>query len=819
MEETDPEAVDDRPLADALARPLADALAHPLDGPAAGPVPNPLDGPVPTFEAREAEQVAASAFGVRGTASPLESERDQNFRIEVPDGPGWVLKISNAVEDPAVVDMQTQAMLHIARTAPGLPVMRIAPTLEGHFHASIEDDDGRPHLVRLVTFMPGRKVEAGDLTLEAVRGFGVCAAELGRALRGFFHPAAGHPLLWNLRHAMRLRELIGNIEDQRRRGLVERVLDRYQDHVAPVFEQLRAQVIHNDLTLDNALLDQDQRITGVLDFGDMGHSALVCDLVATAEPLVGERPDHLEALAAVAAGFTSVTPLTDEELDLLPELLLARWTTSVVISAWRVRAHPDNAEYISGWDQGAWTMLGIFDELGIEGWRARVRGAVLSATGGRARPSSTTEQLIERRSRLLGSAISPLSYERPIHMVEARGAWMTDAEGRRYLDAYNNVPVVGHSHPRVVAAIARQARTLNTNTRYLHRSALELAERLIGTMPDGLDTVLLVNSGSEANDLAWRLATTFTGGRGGLVSEYAYHGVSTAIAELSPETWREGSIPPHVARIPAPDGYRGPIRREEEGWELGYAGFVDRALDELAGRGIAPAAMFVDPGFTSDGIFAPPPGYLQEAVRRWRDAGGLFVADEVQTGFGRPGSHLWGFQAHGLVPDVVTLGKPMGNGHPVAAVITRADIVDRFARSTEWFSTFGGNPVACEAALAVLDVLDEEELLPHAAQIGQHLRAGLTRLMDRHAWIGDVRSMGLLIGVELVRDRAERDPAAEETEAVLNGMREAGVLIGSTGRGENVLKIRPPLVISRDEADLLLDRLDAVLGDPEAPRT
>jgi 4-aminobutyrate aminotransferase-like enzyme len=772
---------------------------------------DPLDAPVPAFDPAEAEAIAATRFGIHGRASGLVSERDQNFRLTGEDGPEWVLKISNAAEDPAVVDMQARAMLHVAETDPTFPAMRIGRTFDGQLHTTVEDREGRSHLVRVVTFMPGGKLKAEELTLDAVYGFGVAAARLGRALRGFFHPAAAHPLLWNLRYATRLRDFAGNIDDPRRRSIVEGVLDRYAEHVQPTFDALRAQVIHNDLTLDNALLDEEQRISGVLDFGDMGHSALVCDLVATAEPLVGGRADHLDALETVVAGFVSVTPLGEDEIDVLPELLLARWATSVVISAWRVRDHPDNAAYISGWDPGAWTMLGIFDELGVDRWRGVVRAAVLSAATGRIRPESAVEELVEARTRLLGSAISPLSYERPLHLVGARGAWLVDADGREYLDAYNNVPVVGHGHPRVVEAIARQARALNTNTRYLHRSTLELAERLKATMPAGLDTVLVVNSGSEANDLAWRLATTFTRGRGALVTEHAYHGVTAAIADLSPETWRDGARPGHVVTVPAPDGYRGPIRAGEEGWEVGYAAFVDDAIGELDRRGMAPAAMFVDAGFTSDGILDPPPGYLQDAVRRWRRSGGLFVADEVQTGFGRCGSSMWGFQRHGIVPDLVTLGKPMGNGHPVAAVITRAEIVDRFAASTEWFSTFGGNPVASEAALAVLDVLEEERLPAHATEVGAFLRERLDALMERHEAIGDVRSVGLLAGAELVADRKGREPVADVADNVLDRMRERGVLIGSTGRDGNVLKIRPPLVITGDEVELLVDRLDEVL--------
>jgi 4-aminobutyrate aminotransferase-like enzyme/Ser/Thr protein kinase RdoA (MazF antagonist) len=772
---------------------------------------DPLDAPLPDLSLRDAERIAGTEFGVDGVASPLVSERDQNFRIDTEPGPGWVLKISNAAEDPGVFDMQTEAMLHVARTDPEIPLMRIHPTVSGESSTSIEDAGGRSHLVRMVTFMPGRHMDAEELGLDAVRGFGVCAARLGRALRGFFHPSAGHRLLWNLRHVLELRDLLTYVEDPGHRRAAGRVLDRFEEHAQPVFGSLRAQAIHNDLTLDNAVLNGKQRIVGVLDLGDMAHTAVICDLVATAEPLVGERPDHFEALTAVVSGFHAVTPILDEEVDVLPELLLARWTTSAVISAWRSGDHP-NADYISSWDAGAWTMLTHFDEVGIEKWRSEVIDAVLRGTGDSPRAAIPIDDLIDRRRRLLGGAISPLSYEHPVHMVKADGAWMLDADGTAYLDAYNNVPVVGHGHPHVTDAIARQTRTLNTNTRYAHGSILELAERLIATLPEGLDTALFVNSGSEANDLAWRLATSVTGGGGGLVTEFAYHGVTAVAADLSPETWRNGAAPQHVATVPAPDGFRGPFHANDPGWEARYADQVDSAVATLEARGIRPAAMFLDPAFTSDGIFVPPAVSLQGAIQRWRDAGGLFVADEVQTGFGRPGSHLWGFQVHDLVPDIVTLGKPMGNGYPVAAVITRADIVDRFAKQAEWFSTFGGNPVACEASLAVLDVLEDEGLPAHASEIGMRTRARLAAIAERHACIGEVRSLGLLIGIDLVLDRSTLEPATDLASRAANEMRERGVLIGTTGRHGNVLKIRPPLVISAEEADLVVERLDDVLG-------
>jgi 4-aminobutyrate aminotransferase-like enzyme/Ser/Thr protein kinase RdoA (MazF antagonist) len=777
---------------------------------------DPLTAPPPAFALPDAVRIASERFGVKGLAAPLVSERDQNVRITTRDGLGFVLKIANPADDRGVIDMQTQAMLHVARTDPSLPVMRVVPSVDGDAHVGVTGPDGRSHIVRLVTLLPGRTMEPDELRPDTLHAFGVACARLGRALRGFFHPAAGHRLLWNVKYTLDLRPLVGNISDPDKRAIVESVLDRFEEHVQPVFGGLRAQVIHNDLTPDNCLFDTDQRVSGIVDFGDIAHSALVCDFVSTVESLMGERPDPFESLEATAAGYASITPFLDDEVELLPDLLLARWATTAVISAWRVRSYPENADYITGWDAGVWAMLDAYHDMGVDDYGRRVREAVDAATViGRTSPrfGGSLDELVERRGRVLGSAISPLSYDRPLHLVRGRGAWLYDADGRAYLDCYNNVPVVGHSHPDVVRAIARQAATLNTNARYLHGSALELAERLIATMPEGLDTVMFVNSGSEANDLAWRLAATVTGGTGGVVTDFAYHGVTTAIADLSPEAWPTGHAPVHVETIPAPDGYAGAHRRDEPGWTLRYASHVDRAVEMLAARHVLPAALFVDSGFTSDGILTPPPAYLQDVTRRWRDAGGLVVADEVQSGFGRPGSHLWGFDVHGVIPDIVTLGKPMGNGHPVAAVIARADIVDRFARETEWFSTFGGNPVACEAALAVLDVIERERLQGNAAAIGARIRDALEEVGSRHELIGEVRPLGLLIGVELVRDRTTREPATAETQTVVNAMRHHGVLIGTTGRRGNVLKIRPPLVITNEESDVLVRTLDRAITE------
>jgi 4-aminobutyrate aminotransferase-like enzyme/Ser/Thr protein kinase RdoA (MazF antagonist) len=773
----------------------------------------------PRFSPEEAAAIAADIFGVRGTATPLVSERDQNFRIAADDGRSWVLKVSNASEREGVVEMETGVVRHVAAVDPSLPVAVPHVTLDGAPWGTIAGTDDARHFVRLLPLLPGRNATAVDLSREAIRDFGTVSARLGRATRGYFHPAAGRPILWDVKHLPDLRPHLPLVADARRRAFVETILDRFEGAVAPALAGFRAQVIHNDLTFDNTLLDATNRVSGIVDFGDMAHTALVLDLVAALVALLGGRDDPADlfgAAEAAIAGYAAVTPLEDEEAAHLGDLVAARLAQTTLISAWRIGIYPENAAYLSSWDAEAWPMLALFGAVGLPEVRRRFAAAArrvpawpvpaVPAGGG-----TIGDAELQARRRVLGSALSALTYERPLHLVRGDGARMFDPDGRPYLDCYNNVPVVGHSHSRVVAAIARQAATLNTNTRYLHETVVRLAERLVATMPPGLDTVMFVNSGSEANDLAWRLATTVTGGRGGIVTEWAYHGVSAAIADLSPEEWPRGQRPAHVATVPPPDTYRLP-GAEGPGWAERAAARLDDAVADLATRGFRPAAVFVDGAFTSDGIFAPPPSYLPELVGRARAAGALFVADEVQAGYGRMGDGLWSFEAAGIVPDIVTLGKPMGNGHPVAAVITRAEIVDRFAAETEFFSTFGGNPVACAAAMTVLDVIEDEGLTSNAGAIGEEIRAGFRAAAARHPAIGDVRGRGLMIGVELVRDRATREPDARLASRVQNAMRERGVLVGTTARAGNVLKVRPPLVIDRDDAALLLRVLEEALA-------
>ncbi len=410
-------------------------------------------------------------------------------------------------------------------------------------------------------------------------------------------------------------------------------------------------------------------------------------------------------------------------------------------------------------------------------------------------------ELLRRRERLLGPAYR-LFYARPLHLVRGDGVWLYDADGVAYLDVYNNVASLGHCHPRVVEAIARQAALLNTHTRYLHETVLALAERLLATMPAALGHVMFTCTGSEANDLALRIARAATGGTGVIVTKLAYHGVTSAVAEFSPSLGDGVATGRDVRLVPAPDGYRG-----DPAVGPAFARGVMAALEEFRAAGIRPAMLILDSIFSSDGVHADPPGFLQEAIDAVRAAGALYVADEVQAGFGRTGAAMWGFLRHGVQPDMVSMGKPMGNGHPVAGLALRPELVRDFGARARYFNTFGGNPVSAAAAMAVLDALEAEGIQDRAAAVGAYLVAGLRRLAAAHEAIGDVRGAGLFIGVDLVTDRQSRAPDRDLATRVVNGLRERRVLISASGPGGNVVKIRPPLAFTRDNADLFLATL------------
>jgi 4-aminobutyrate aminotransferase-like enzyme len=420
----------------------------------------------------------------------------------------------------------------------------------------------------------------------------------------------------------------------------------------------------------------------------------------------------------------------------------------------------------------------------------------------------TNDEILAARRRFVGGNVS-VGYRRPLQVVRGSMQYLFDEAGRRYIDAYNNVPHVGHCHPRVLEAATGQLRALNTNTRYLDEHLARFAERLADTMPNPLRICYFVNSGSEANELALRLARAHTRQRDLIVLDAAYHGNTTTLIDISPYKFNGSGgtgKAPWVHVVPVPDLYRGDFRGAAD-----YADTVGQAIDERRAGGAGLCGFIAESCPSVGGQIMLPPGYLAAVYRHVRNAGGVCIADEVQTAYGRIGAHFYAFEEQGVIPDIVVLGKPIGNGYPLGAVVTTPEIAASFDNGMEFFSTFGGSTVSCAVGLTVLDVVFDERLQAHAREVGDHLLGRLRSLPDRSVLVGDVRGSGLFIGVELVRDHDTLEPAAAEASDVVNRLREEGVLIGTDGPYHNVLKIRPPMPFTSDDADALASALEAAL--------
>ena len=414
--------------------------------------------------------------------------------------------------------------------------------------------------------------------------------------------------------------------------------------------------------------------------------------------------------------------------------------------------------------------------------------------------------LLERRYRLLGKK-APLFYDEPIHMVRGEGVWLFDAHGKRYLDVYNNVPNVGHCHPHVLEALCKQAATLNIHTRYLHESILEYGEKLIAKFDSSLSMLFLTCTGSEANEVALRMARNYTGARGIICTNATYHGNTTAVDALATMFNHGKPSGPDVAAVSFPDTYRPFNGLSGSALADALIAQVQDSIDAFIADGTGFAGMLVCPIFANEGLPNVPPDYLQRIAQVVHDAGGLLIFDEVQSAFGRTGT-MWGHEHAGVVPDIVTLGKPMGNGHPLAGTVCRPELGEAFRDHAMYFNTFGGNPVSCAVGLAVLEVIERENLLENARTVGGYLRSGLEQLAQKYELIGDVRGTGLFFGVELVQDRDSKRPAPEAAKKLVNVMKDKGILMSRIGMHDNILKMRPPICFSSENADLLLTALD-----------
>jgi len=777
-----------------------------------------------------AARVAREVYGVTATIRALPGEYDDNFRLQEADSRTFVLKVMHPAREDSFVDMQCRAFTHLAKNAPHLALPRVIPTSNGELYARVVPEDETSRLVWMLSYLPGATLaETKPHTPELLGSLGRLLAEIDLALTDFVHPGTHRFLKWDLSRSNWARDYLGHIADPERRALAKKFLNLFEEEAVPRFPLLRRSVIYGDANDHNALVDpKAKRVVSMIDFGDMHEGLTVGEpAIAAAYAILG-KGDPLAAAGSVLAGYHEIVPLMEEEIAAFFPLMGARLSVSVVNSAHRKSLVPDDP-YVTASEAPAWEALerlaGI-DSRAAQEYLCAAAGMVAPVAGPNSFAGSsaewkrnpTFEESLSARKRLLGGNLS-LSYEKPLKIVRGSMQHLYDETGRAYLDVYNNVPLVGHSHPRVVRAIQEQVALLNTNTRYLHDNILRYAERLTALLPDPLQVCYFVNSGSEANELALRLARTHTGREDVIVLEHAYHGHTSTLIDISPYKFDgpggRGRKPwVHVA--PIADDYRGAYRRGEAEIGKKYAVHVGEILGDCKKKGRRVAAYIAETLPSVGGQIVFPANYLAEVYRHVRADGAVCIADEVQVGFGRLGTHFWGFGTQGVVPDIVVFGKPMGNAFPLAAVVTTREIAASFANGMEFFSTFGGNPVACAAGLAVLDVLRGENLQQNALTVGTQWMRDLRELQAKYPLVGDVRGLGLFLGIDLVTDRETRAPAARQASYVVNRLREEGILAGTDGPHHNVIKLRPPLCFTAADAEGFTSKLQSILGESSA---
>jgi 4-aminobutyrate aminotransferase-like enzyme/Ser/Thr protein kinase RdoA (MazF antagonist) len=762
-------------------------------------------------ETPQIRELLRAEYGLRGAFTNLPGE-NENYLVTTTDGRRFVLKLTLPEYPPELTELEAEAVEAVHAACPGLELPRLIRTNNGATSAEFATRGSFSRQCgRLYEHVRGASLaEEPPRNLADYAQLGRSLGELSNALAPLNRPAARRTHRWDLANAGAHRSNTRLIENPGRRRLADQAFLLWAALAQPFLASLPHQLIHGDLNDEN-LRFAEGRLCGVLDFGDTLYNPAICEVAIALTYALLEVDNPFLPGSYLVDGFHQVNPLSQGELEVLFPLMCGRLAVSVVVAAERRLIDPGRTSWFATEDR-AWDAIERFlrwEPLDAADMLASRTGVEVFPERGEA-----VEELLLSRTARFSKALS-LAYTEPVKFFRGRGPYLWDGRGRPFLDLYNNVAHVGHSHPDVAAAVSRQMSRLNTNTRYLYDELYAYADRLCATVPEPLDTCFFVNSGSEANELALRLAAAYTGREDVAVLDGAYHGHTGRLVEISPYKFNRpggtGVPAPWVHVLPLPDGYRS--RYKGQGPETGRA-YADEAGELIRSAGRPLSALIAETLPSCAGQIIPPEGYFDAVFQQIRKTGGICILDEVQVGFGRVGSHFWAFERYGVCPDIVVMGKPIGNGHPLGAVVTRSEIAEALAASgMEFFSTFGGNPVSCAAGIAVLEVIHKEGLQGNAMKVGKHLLDGLLELKERYPLIGDVRGIGLFIGIELVKDRQTLEPAPAETANVVNALRRRQVLTGIDGLFQNVIKIKPPLVISDDDINLALDMFEEVLSD------
>ncbi len=763
------------------------------------------------FSEEQISGIAKQYYAINTRATLLNGYDELNYLLTSGDGKKYILKIATDVHGYAFLDAQVQIINHLSKSSISRKFQHFLLNKDGR-ELSTMTVEGRNYYLRILSFIEGVFwVDVKEHSDSLLYNLGSFLGIMDKALINFSHPAMHRRYTWDIQTAPDAQQKLQYIKDHDRRRIVAYFLLQFETEVVPLLSSLRTAYIHNDANDYNILVNGND-IAGLIDFGDMVHSQLINNLAVACTYAMLHNADPLHAASLVVKGYHEKYALTQQEVDILYWLIAGRLCISVTSSAYNASLNSDNVHHFVT-EAAAWDLL--YQLIRINPIKAQNSFRTACGFPPVINEADNYSLLLKERKELIGKNLS-ISYKKNLKIVKGALQYLYDDKGNTYIDCVNNVSHVGHCHPTVVKAMQRQIATLNTNTRYLHDNIVEFAKKITTTLPKELSVCYFTNSGSEANDLAIRMSRHYTGQKDVIVLDHAYHGTSTVAIELSPYKFDgKGGFPQpaYIHKAQNPDQYRGEFRYDDKDAGHKYAKDVQRIITKLKNEHKAPAAFICETLLGVGGQIPLPENYLKDAYQYVRAAGGICIADEVQVGFGRVGEKFWGFELQGVSPDIVVLGKPIGNGHPLAAVVTTSEIADAFNNGMEYFNTFGGNPVSMAAGIAVLDVIENEELQRNALETGNHLLQGLKRLMNKFPIIGDVRGYGLFIGAEMVKDRNTREPALPEIDIVVEKMKERGFLLSTDGPLHNVLKIKPPLVFSKENANELVENLEDVLKE------
>ncbi|GAB5522444.1 MAG: aminotransferase class III-fold pyridoxal phosphate-dependent enzyme [Roseivirga sp.] len=745
------------------------------------------------------EQILDQHYGLSGCQfKKLVGYISTNYRIKCNQGT-YLLKVyKDSPEDRE----QVLAEIEMIRCLDHLDAQSVSTAIPNSKGDLITVLDG--HIYRLMSFVEGQFLKEVEPTPTMYTSLGRFMGKIDVKLKDFRNaPIEARKLDWDLQYFQRVPPLTKYVQKPDDRKLVEHFILQWDQHVYPRLEQLRRAIIHNDGNDWNVLIRQGE-VKGIIDFGDAVHTPLINELGIAMAYALFDKEAPLEWATYIIQGYHNEYPLLQEELDLLYHIIAGRLVTSICFSSYDKTLQPDN-DYITVSQQQVLALLRQWLVIGP----VKARNSFYKAAGFTVEAPPSEEEVLKKRYQVVSPILS-VSYQHPIHMHSAAFQYMYDAHGHTFLDAYNNIPHVGHQHPRVVAAGQKQMATLNTNTRYLYDQLEAYASKLLSKFPSPLSKVYFVNSGSAASDLAVRLAQNFTGHKAMMVMEHGYHGNTRMGIDIShyKYTSRGGKgASDHIIEAPIPDTYRGAFKGADAGQQ-----YAAQAMARLKASDNPVAGFIAEPIIGCGGQVPLAQGYLQAIYPAIRAQGGLCISDEVQTGFGRMGSHFWGYEMQGVVPDIVVLGKPMGNGHPMGAVVTTDAIAEAFDNGMEFFSSFGGNPVSCAIGSAVLDVIDDEALQANSLAVGNYFMESVKALQADFPCIGDVRGSGLFMGIELIKDE-NLTPDTALASHIKNELRHRHILVSTDGPYDSVIKSKPPLCFTKTNVDQVVGEIREILLD------